>query len=110
MIKIFLLDQILIELLLNIQTKQEEEYEKSEEVHSKIMADHLKMKSVLEANKTEINQLKNKKIQLIKFSNDIIIEKKKLSSKFCPFCEKAFVNMEKLELHLIRKHLHDIKT
>lgn len=109
MIKIFLMDQVLIEYLLNIQEKLYKKNATIVELHYDFKGKNDENRSELENNKERIQELMNKKKMLKKKNNDYRILRKKACCYSCPYCEKVFSTLDFLEKHLIKRHAYELR-
>lgn len=109
MIKLFLMNQTLIEFLLNIQEKLYKQNISATQNYSKLERRDAEHRRLLEENKNEIEILRGKRKLLESTTRDLKMLKRRLYAKSCPYCEKSFCNMDYLENHLINKHSYEIR-
>ena len=68
-----------------------------------------KLRTTLEDKKREIDLLREKRNSNLRTNADLRALKKRMYAKMCPYCDKAFNNINFLEKHLIKRHAYDLK-
>lgn len=110
MVKIFSLDQYMIEYQLNFQEDLAYEKDNIENEVVRLQQEEEDHKKMLDENFKKIEQLKEKN-DLAKTKNkDLKILRGNLNYQKCVYCSKIFKDIEFLETHLRSKHTLEIKN
>jgi uncharacterized C2H2 Zn-finger protein len=109
MVKIFLMDQMLVEYLLNIQEKLFKKNQKIVDFHENMKSTTSENLEELEKNRMKIDRLRSKRNILKKKNQDYRILRKKIYAFQCPYCEKAFSSLDYLEKHLVKRHIYEVR-
>jgi hypothetical protein len=110
MLKVVLLDQLLVEYLMGVQDALIDEVARAENAHAVAAHDKQRMQDQLEANKAEVDELRDQLAKKQEQANQLRACRQHLNAFRCSYCSKMFKSMYFLEKHMVRHEASNLRV